>query len=118
MYDPYQFGPLLTMIEKYHSEWETIQVRQGTQTLSMPTKQFRDDITSKKIRHSSNRLMRASAMNAVIMSDNNGIRINKNKASNKIDMMDATLDAYSIYMQADTEVSVTNEEILNCDFGF
>lgn len=118
MYDPYQFGPLLTMIEKYHSEWETIQVRQGTQTLSMPTKQFRDDITSKKIRHSSNRLMRASAMNAVIMSDNNGIRINKNKASNKIDMMDATLDAYSIYMHADTEVSVTNEEILNGDFGF
>lgn len=118
MYDPYQFGPLLTMIEKYHSEWETIQVRQGTQTLSMPTKQFRDDITSKKIRHSSNRLMRASAMNAVIMSDNNGIRINKNKASNKIDMMDATLDAYSIYMHADTEVSVTNEEVLNGEFGF
>lgn len=118
MYDPYQFGPLLTMIEKYHPEWEMIQVRQGTQTLSMPTKQFRDDIMSLKIRHSDNRIMRASAMNAVIMSDNNGIRINKNKASNKIDMMDAALDAYTIFMRSETERIVTNEEILNGDFGF
>lgn len=118
MYDVYQFGPLLSKIEQFHPEWPLIQITQGTRTLSMPTKQFRDDVIAKKILHSDNRVLRAAAMNAVLMTDNNGVRINKNVASNKIDMIDATLDAYAIFMTAEVTPTLTKEEVFSDDFGF
>lgn len=117
-YDPYQFGPLLTMTEKNHPEWPMVAVRQGTLTLSMPTKQFRDDIIAGKIKHSDNELMRVAAMNAVLMSDNNGVRINKNKYSNKIDMIDAILDAYAIAFTEDVDNYLNDESVFSDDFGF
>ncbi|ERL64041.1 terminase large subunit [Schleiferilactobacillus shenzhenensis] len=117
MFDPYQFGPLLTAIEKRHPEWPLVQIRQGTITLSMPTKQFRDDLIAGKIQHSDNRILRAAAVNAVLMSDNNGVRINKNKYANKIDMLDAALDAYSIAYRATDDV-LTDDDVLNGGFGF
>lgn len=117
-YDPYQFGPLLTMIEKNHPEWPMVAVRQGTLTLSMPTKQFRDDIIAGKIKHSDNELMRVAAMNAVLMSDNNGVRINKNKYSNKIDMIDAILDAYAIAFTENVDNYLNDESVFSDDFGF
>ncbi|WLV78545.1 terminase large subunit [Lacticaseibacillus parahuelsenbergensis] len=118
MYDPYQFGPILTAIEKNHPEWPMVQVRQGTMTLSMPTKQFRDDVIGGRIKHSDNRIMQAAAMNAVLMSDNNGVRINKNKYANKIDMIDATLDAYAIAFKEDLDNYLDDERVFSDDFGF
>jgi phage terminase large subunit-like protein len=95
-----------------------IAVRQGTLTLSMPTKQFRDDIIGGKIQHSGNQLMQMAAMNAVLMSDNNGVRINKNKYSNKIDMIDAILDAYAIAFTEDVDNYLNDESVFSDDFGF
>ncbi|MFD1431380.1 terminase large subunit [Lacticaseibacillus yichunensis] len=118
MYDPYQFGPLLTMIEKNHPEWPMVEVRQGTLTLSMPTKQFRMDLISGKIKHSANRIMRAAAMNAVLMSDNNGVRINKNRYTNKIDMLDAALDAYAVAFRTDIDDYLDDDRVFSDDFGF
>lgn len=118
MYDPYQFGPILTAIEKNHPEWPMVQVRQGTMTLSMPTKQFRDDVIGGRIKHSDNRIMQAAAINAVLMSDNNGVRINKNKYANKIDMIDATLDAYAIAFKEGLDNYLDDERVFSDDFGF
>lgn len=118
MYDPYQFGPLLTTIEKNHPEWPMVAVRQGTLTLSMPTKQFRDDIVGGKVKHSDNRILQAAAMNAVLMSDNNGVRINKNKYANKIDMIDAALDAYAIAFTEDLDDYIDDDRVFSDDFGF
>lgn len=117
-YDPFQFGPLLTTIEKNHPEWPMIAVRQGTLTLSMPTKQFRDDIIGGKVKHSANELLRNAAMNAVLMSDNNGVRINKNKYSNKIDMLDAALDAYAVAFTEDVDNYLNDDAVFSKDFGF
>lgn len=117
-YDVYQFGTLLTQIEKNHPEWPLIQVRQGTLTLSMPTKQLKDDILSGKVVHSDNQVLKNSFMNAILLSDNNGVRINKNKNSNKIDMADAALNAYAIAFREPEEVSLTDDYVLSDDFGF
>ncbi|WP_074413447.1 terminase large subunit [Streptococcus suis] len=95
-YDPYQFGSLLTMIEKRHPEWPLIQVSQTTMVLNMPTKQFRDDIKQGKIKHSGNPLLTMAFNNAFTKIDNNGMRIDKNKNSNKIDPADAGLNAYAV----------------------
>ncbi|ALV21052.1 terminase large subunit [Carnobacterium antarcticum] len=119
-YDPYQFGHILTLIEKNHPEWPLIEIRQGTMTLSMPTKQFRDDVINKKIRHDGNELLTSAINNAITLEDNNGIRINKSKNSNKIDPIDALLDAFAIcYLESfDGSGYWTDEKVMSDDFGF
>lgn len=118
-YDPHQYGHILTSIEKNHPEWLQVEVRQGTMTLNMPTKQLRDDVINNKARHSGNQLLEAAMNNAVIKTDNNGMRIDKNQNSNKIDPADALLDAYAIcYMEFDAGGYWTDDKIMDDDFGF
>lgn len=113
-FDPYQFGSLLTMIEKRHPEWPLVQIPQTTMVLNMPTKQFRDDVRQGKIKHSDNQLLTMAINNAYTRVDNNGMRIDKNKNSNKIDPLDALLDAYAAcYLEPfDGSGYWTNEKIL------
>jgi len=117
-FDPYQYGQLLTLIEKRHPEWEQVQVRQGTMTLSAPTKEFRDAVIQGDITHSDNVILKTAVTNAILMSDNNGVRIDKNKYSNKIDALDALLDAYAICFTENIESYLTDEYIMSDDFGF
>lgn len=117
-YDPAQYGTLLTQIEKGHPEWQQISVRQGTLTLSMPTKQFRDDVLDKRVRHSGNEILTGAMANAILKSDNNGVRIDKNRYSNKIDAVDALLDAYAICFRENIDDYLTDEDVFNDDFGF
>ena len=114
-FDPYQFGTLLTMIEKRHPEWPLIEVSQTTMVLNMPTKQFRDDVKNGKIKHSGNPLLTMAVNNAYTKVDNNGMRIDKNKNSNKIDPLDAGLDAYAVcYLEPfDGAGYWTDEKILS-----
>ena len=119
-FDPYQFGSLLTMIEKRHPEWPLVQIPQTTMVLNMPTKQFRDDVRQGKIKHSGNQLLTMAINNAYTRVDNNGMRIDKNKNSNKIDPLDALLDAYAAcYLEPfDGSGYWTNEKILEGDSLF
>ena len=54
----------------------------------------------------------------MLKSDNNGVRIDKNKYANKIDALDALLDAYAVCFREDIDNYLTSEDILNGDFGF
>lgn len=119
-FDPYQYGHILTLIEKNHPEWPQAEVRQTSLVLNMPTKQFRDDVIDRKVRHANNSLLTASINNAVTRTDNNGMRIDKNKNSNKIDPLDALLDAYAMcYTEFQAGGFWTDEKILNdLEFGF
>ena len=83
-YDPHQYGHILTSIEKNHPDWQQVEIRQGTMTLNMPTKQFRDDVIDMKVRHSGNQLLTAAINNAITKTDNNGMRIDKNKTGTKL----------------------------------
>ena len=119
-YDPYQFGSILTMIEKRHPEWPLIQVSQTTMILNMPTKQFRDDVKAGKIKHSGNPLLTMAFNNAFTKVDNNGMRIDKNKNSNKIDPADAGLNAYAVCFLEPFDGSGywTDEKILESESMF
>lgn len=117
-FDPAQYGPLLTQIEKGHPEWQQIQIRQGTLTLSMPTKQFRDDVLDKRVLHPNNEILAGAISNAVLRSDNNGVRIDKNRYSNKIDAADALLDAYAVCFREDIDNYLTDDDVMSDDFGF
>lgn len=118
-FDPYQYGHILTLIEKYHPEWPQVEIRQGSLQLNMPTKQLRDDLIDLKLRHANNQLLTIAINNAVIKVDNNGMRIDKNINSNKIDPVDALLDAYAMcYTEFQSSGYWTDEMILSGDFGF
>ncbi|WP_438835824.1 terminase large subunit [Streptococcus pluranimalium] len=119
-FDPYQFGSMLTMIEKRHPEWPLVQIPQTTMVLNMPTKQFRDDVKLGKIKHSGNQLLTMAINNAYTKVDQNGMRIDKNKNSNKIDPLDALLDAYAAcYLESfDGTGYWTNEKIMKAESIF
>lgn len=119
-FDPYQFGSMLTMIEKRHPEWPLVQIPQTTMVLNMPTKQFRDDVKLGKIKHAGNQLLTMAVNNAFTKVDQNGMRIDKNKNSNKIDPLDALLDAYAAcYLEPfDGSGIWTSEKILESESMF
>ena len=113
-FDPYQFSSWIAMIEKRHPEWPLIEVRQNTMVLNMPTRQLRDEVLKGTIKHAGNQLLTMAINNARVKVDNNGMRIDKDKNSNKIDPLDALLDAYAVcYLEPfDGSGYWTNEKIL------
>lgn len=84
----------------------------------MPTKQFRDDVLDKRVLHPNNEILAGAISNAVLRSDNNGVRIDKNRYSNKIDAADALLDAYAVCFREDIDNYLTDDDVMSDDFGF
>ena len=68
--------------------------------------------------HPHNEILSAAVNNAVTKTDNNGMRIDKNKYANKIDELDALLDCYAVCFTTDIDNFVTDDDILGGDFGF
>ena len=91
-YDPYNANALISKLEKQN--YPLFEVRQGTQTLNVPTRDFRDDLFAGKIKHADNKVLAYAINNAVIKVTNNGWLIDKTKNSNKIDPVAALIDAY------------------------
>ena len=95
-YDPYSANSLISKAEK--ANYPMIEVRQGTLTLNVPTRTFREQLYDKKIIHSKNTILTHAVNNALTKEDNNGIQINKSKNSNKIDPIVALINAYVFAM--------------------
>ncbi|MFX3616118.1 MAG: terminase large subunit [Sporolactobacillus sp.] len=114
-YDNYNFNQLLAKLEKSEHEYTLVPVIQGTKTLNTPTRDFRTAVWNQALSHPDNPILEANVTNAVIMVDNNGMRIDKNKADNKIDAVDAVLDAFSraIYYFTDDPMNTMSEEEIN-----
>jgi phage terminase large subunit-like protein len=75
------------------TDWNMVPVRQGSLSLNEPTKWLQEAFVEGRVSMLDDTIMKQSLMNAVIVSDNNGIKIDKNKATLKIDLVDATIDA-------------------------
>lgn len=73
--------------------WNMVGVRQGTISLNEPTKWLQDSFVEERVTRLDDPMMEKSLMNAVVVSDNNGIKIDKNRATYKIDLVDAIVDA-------------------------
>lgn len=61
--------------------------------MNEPTKWLQDSFVEERVTRLDDPMMEKSLMNAVVVSDNNGIKIDKNKATYKIDLVDAIVDA-------------------------
>lgn len=75
-------------------DWTFLPIRQGSITLNNPTKKFRQMIISDRIRFENDPVLVASLKNAILLTDNNGIKIDKDARSNKIDYLDSIIDAF------------------------
>lgn len=95
-YDSYNFGALLTKCERRLPDIPLAATRQGTRTLNVPTREFRDKLFQKKVVHDDNRLLRYSMINARIKEDNNGWQLQKKSrnSNNRIDPAAALMNAF------------------------
>ncbi|GER76656.1 MULTISPECIES: terminase large subunit [Enterococcus] len=116
-YDPYNAGNVITDLSKFY-EKEMIEVRQGLITLNVPTKQFRTDVIKGKTVHSNNPLLNRAIRNAITKENNDTIMIDKAMNRNKIDPLDALINAYTQAMYHDFDEEDINELIKRGEYGF
>ncbi|TNW83648.1 terminase large subunit [Enterococcus faecium] len=116
-YDPYNAGNVITDLAKFY-EKELIEVRQGLITLNAPTKQLRTDIIQGKTLHSNNPLLNRAIRNAITKENNDTIMIDKAMNRNKIDPLDALINAYTQAMYHDFDEEDINELIERGEYGF
>ncbi len=95
-YDPWNFNNILAKFERKMPNLLLLSVRQGTVTLNVPTREFRDNLFEGKIIHNDNQLLRYSMINARIKEDNNGWQLQKESrnSNNRIDPAAALMNAF------------------------
>lgn len=114
-YDPFNANSIISMAEK--ENYPMLEVRQGTRTLNVPTRTFREQVFAGNIIHPKNKILTHAVNNALLKEDNNGVQINKAKNSNKIDPIAALMNAYVFAMNhyEEEERSVADNEFYKSD---
>lgn len=97
---------------------QMIEVKQSISALSEATKSFREKVYDGKLYHEDDQLLKWSINNAVEQEDQNGnIKINKTRSRDRVDPLDAILNAYALAMY-DSQVNDVNASILAEDWSF
>lgn len=92
-FDPYNATQFANDLQA--KGYECIEIRQGMQTLSGPTKDFRDMVVARKIIHNRNPVLRWALSNAVTRQDHNeNIMLDKDKSTERIDPAAAVIDSH------------------------
>ena len=92
-FDPYNATQFAT--EMMDEGYEMVEIRQGTKTLSEPTKNFRELVYQKKIHHDNNPVLGWAIGNAVTNQDHNeNILLDKGKSTERIDPIAALINAH------------------------
>ena len=78
--------------------------------MNKPTLAFRRAIASDQIRWLDDPLMKYSFSNAVLRNDNNGVKVDKDSRTAKIDIVDATIDAFFRAQYDFDDVSLDKEQ--------
>ena len=96
-YDRYN---ALSSAQKWEEKYNTVEVRQHSDTLHMPTKFLKEAILNRKFRYEANKVYEANFENARCTYDT-GLRayVNKKKSNGKVDACMATIDAVYLLQQ-------------------
>lgn len=96
LYDAWEASPLVDRLCQYGDSmnWQVMPVRQGTLSLTQPTEYFRKLMNTKRIVFDNDEILKYSLKNAILLNDNHGIKVDKDKATSKIDVVDAVIDAF------------------------
>lgn len=93
LYDQYHADKIVKLLEA-NSDWNIIPVRQGAPTLNDPTVFFREELIQHHITTFDDGILQYSMLNARLFQSNNGVKIDKDIATSKIDCVDAIIDAF------------------------
>lgn len=108
-YDPYNATHFTQELEE--EGYERIEIRQGVQTLSEPTKKFRELVLQGKIVHDGSPLLTWCLSNAIEVADNNGnIKLSKKHKddSQRIDLIAAIINALTRALANESASSYDN----------
>ncbi len=122
-YDAWGATPVIKQLE-LNSGWPLEAIRQRTSELKDPTKFLQKMFVEGSVDRLDDRIMEKALLNAEIYEDKIGIQIDKAKATLKIDVVDALIDAlfqamyhfedYSIVNDKSKQVDrMTQQEVLN-----
>ncbi len=90
----------LSSAQKWEREFTTVQIRQHSDTLHMPTKLLKEKLFDKACRIGKNKLFELNFENARLTYDTNMNQyINKKRSNGKVDMVMATIDALYLAQQ-------------------
>lgn len=94
-YDPWDHSNMIRyIVEK--SGWTMLEVRQQPSQLDAPTRFFREQMDEGNVKYDDDPILQWSAKNAILKVKSVGIKIDKDAATQKIDCMDAIIDAFFI----------------------
>ncbi|MYV04440.1 terminase TerL endonuclease subunit [Furfurilactobacillus milii] len=94
LYDAYGTDKFIRRLDDLHGEYKIIPVRQGTLSLNEPTKFLQQSFEQHRITTYDDHLLRTAFTNALLKTDNNGLKVDKDVNSAKIDAVDAIVDAF------------------------
>lgn len=115
--DPWQAMYFMQNMDK--KGFTVVEARQGYQTLSLPTKDFRERVYSGKVKHNSNSVLTWSISNAVVRVDANfNEQLDKSKSSEKIDPIASLINAHIRTFTLENGGDDLNDHILSDDFTF
>lgn len=96
-YDRYN---CLSSAQKWDRKYTTVEVKQHSSVLHMPTKLLSERITNKQFAYEKNELMELNFQNARCVYDTNMNRyVNKKKSAGKVDIVFSILDALTLLQQ-------------------
>lgn len=101
--DPYAATQIMNDLIECEGDYAVVEIRQGSKTLSEPTKIFRSEILDKNIIHDGNPLMSWAIGNAVVtvVDRNENILISKTESKDRIDPLAATINGFTLAMVDD-----------------
>ena len=115
-YDPYNATQFAQQMES--DGYVMIEIRQGVQTLSEPTKDFREKVKARKIIHDNNDLLTWAMGNAVTKIDaQENIMLDKSKSTQRIDPVDELINA-NVRASKGNQNFDLNEYIQSGQFSF
>jgi phage terminase large subunit-like protein len=112
-FDPWNARQLAGIMDE--RRYTCVEVRQGTKTLSEPTKKFRDYILRGKMYHEENRLFDWCLSNCIEFADSNdNIKLTKRTRNNvrRIDLVAAYLNAFSRAYTGEVKPAIFREVVL------
>lgn len=91
-YDAWGATPAIKQLE-LNTSWNLMAIRQRTSELKDPTKFLQSGFVEQSITRLDDKIMEKALLNAQIIEDKIGIQVDKAKATLKIDVVDAVIDA-------------------------
>lgn len=116
-YDPFMMDKALINLSKTYPK-KLIEVPQKINYLSSPTRALRELIRRGEVMHTNNPLLNRAAYNAMIKEYNDSVAIDKQINRNKIDSLDAIINAMSDAQYHDYDAPTLQDLLDNGEFGF